>query len=146
MRLPEPVRDLVLLLARVALGAVFIAHGWDKLANKGMDNVTTAFEGMEIPMPALSAWFAALVELVGGAALIAGLLLPLAGVLLAANMLGALFLVHLEGGLFLPQGYEYVLVLAVTALALGFNGGRFSLDRVLFRRWFTVNSTEPTTA
>lgn len=131
-QLPNGARDLVLLLARVVVGVVFIAHGLQKFLQWGIDGTAASFAGMGIPLPTVSAWAAALIETVGGAALLAGLALPLAGVLLAANMVGALLLAHLGNGLFVSGGgYEYVLVLAVAALALGFSGGTFTLDRTL---------------
>lgn len=131
-QLPPQVRDLVLLLARLVIGIVFIAHGMQKFVQWGISGTTESFAGMDIPAPGLSAWVAALIETLGGAALLLGLALPVAGVLLALNMLGALVLVHLGQGFFSSEGgYEYTLVLAVVALALGFNGGRFALDRAL---------------
>ncbi|SFD85837.1 putative oxidoreductase [Actinopolyspora alba] len=131
-QLPTAVRDLALLLGRVVLGIVFIAHGMQKFTQWGISGTTESFAGMDIPAPGVSAWFAALVETLGGIALILGVALPLAGVLLAAVMLGALFFVHLSQGFFTSGGgYEYVLVLAAAALALGFSGGNYSIDRLL---------------
>jgi putative oxidoreductase len=113
------------------VGAVFIAHGWQKFFEYGMDGTAASFVQMGIPAATASAWFAAIVELVGGAMLLVGAALPVAGVLLALNMAGALVLVHLPNGMLAPNGYQLVLVLAVAALALGFNGGAYSVDRVL---------------
>jgi putative oxidoreductase len=129
---PEWSRDLALLIARIAVGVVFIAHGAQKFLQWGIDGTATSFGQMGIPVPGVSAWGAALIETLGGAALVLGVALPAAGVLLALNMLGALVLVHLGNGLFSSGGgFEYVLVLAVASLALGFNGGRFALDRAV---------------
>ncbi|NHD18841.1 MULTISPECIES: DoxX family protein [unclassified Actinopolyspora] len=131
-QLPPQVRDLALLLARLVAGIVFIAHGMQKFVQWGISGTADSFAGMGIPAPQLSAWVAALIETVGGIALLLGIALPVAGVLLALNMLGALVLVHLDQGFFSSGGgYEYTLVLAVIALALGFNGGRYALDRAL---------------
>ncbi|MEO6090954.1 MAG: DoxX family protein [Umezawaea sp.] len=127
----ERVRDLAALIGRLGVGAVFIAHGWQKFFEYGMDGTAASFVQMGIPAATASAWFAAIVELVGGAMLLVGAALPVAGVLLALNMAGALVLVHLPNGMLAPNGYQLVLVLAVAALALGFNGGAYSVDRVL---------------
>ncbi len=127
----ERVRDLAALIGRLGVGAVFIAHGWQKFFEYGMDGTAASFVQMGIPMATASAWFAAVVELVGGAMLLVGAALPVVGVLLAANMVGALVLVHLPNGMLAPNGYQLVLVLAVAALALGFNGGAYSVDRFL---------------
>ncbi|MBP2339132.1 DoxX family protein [Saccharothrix coeruleofusca] len=128
------VRDVTALVGRIGIGVVFIAHGWQKVAEWGLDGTAQAFQGMGVPMPTLSAWFAAIVELVGGAMLVAGAALPVVGVLLALNMAGALVLVHLPNGLTGQGGYELVLALGVAALALGFNGGDLSVDRLVRSR------------
>ncbi len=123
-------KDVAALIGRIGVGVVFIAHGWQKVAEWGLDGTAAAFAGMGVPLPTLSAWFAAIVELAGGALLILGVAMPVAGVLLAANMLGALILVHLPNGLLGQGGYELVLVLAVAAIAIGFNGGSLSVARL----------------
>ncbi len=128
------VRDVLFLLTRVVVGAVFLAHGLQKFFAWGIDGTASAFAGLGIPAPAAAAWAAALIETLGGIALIVGVALPVAGVLLAATMAGALLFAHAGKGLFVSGGgFEYVLVLAVAALLLGFAGGRFSLDGVLRR-------------
>ncbi|SCF05341.1 putative oxidoreductase [Micromonospora viridifaciens] len=130
------VRDLAVLVARVALGVVFIAHGWQKLTEWGLDGTAAAFDQMGVPLPTASAWFAALVELVGGAALVVGLVVPVAGLLLALDMLGAFLVVHLGNGVFVSaNGFELVLALGAAALLLAAVGaGRFSLDRLIAPR------------
>ena len=130
----DVVRDLFAFVGRLGIGLVFFAHGLMKLTGMGMSGVTAGFEQAGIPLPTLSSWYNVLVELVGGALFVIGLLLPLVGVLLAINMAGALVFVHLSYGLFLPEGFEYVLVLLVAVLAIGFNGGRWSIDQLLFSR------------
>ncbi|MCS7481725.1 DoxX family protein [Umezawaea endophytica] len=129
----ERVRDSAALIGRLGLGAVFIAHGWQKFFEYGMDGTAASFVQMGVPAATASAWFAAVVELVGGALLLVGAALPVAGVLLALDMAGALVLVHLSNGMLAPNGYQLVLVLGVGALALGFNGGAYSVDRFLLR-------------
>ncbi|KAE8766058.1 DoxX family membrane protein [Georgenia thermotolerans] len=136
MKLPRALREAFLLLARVGLGAVFLAHGLQKFVSNGMGATAEGFAAMGVPAPALSAWFAALVETVGGAALILGALTPVFALLLAINMIGALVLVHLPQGLWVTDnGYELVLGLAAGALALAAAGaGRFSVDGLLGKR------------
>jgi putative oxidoreductase len=123
-------KDVAALIGRIGVGVVFIAHGWQKVVEQGMDATVTGFGAMGIPLPTLSAWFAAVVELGGGALLILGVAAPVVGLLLAANMLGALVLVHLPNGLLGQGGYELVLVLAVASVALGFNAGSLTIARV----------------
>jgi putative oxidoreductase len=127
-------RDLAALIGRLGVGVVFIAHGWQKFSEWGLDGTAASFEKMGVPLPTLSAWFAAVVELVGGSLLVLGVALPIVGLLLAVDMFGALLFVHLSNGLLGAGGFELVLALGVAALALGLNGGAFALDRVLFKR------------
>jgi putative oxidoreductase len=133
------VKDVAALIGRLGVGIVFVAHGWQKWTEYGLAGTAGSFEKMGVPLPSVSAAFAATVELVGGLALIAGLALPIAGVLLAFNMVGAFVLVHASGPLIGQGGSELVVVLAVAALALGFNGGAYSLDRVLFKNNKVLN-------
>lgn len=127
-------RDLIVLVARVVVGAVFVAHGLQKFLGWGISGTASSFEQMGIPLPGVSAWVAALVETIGGLALVMGAALPVAGLLLALTMVGALVFNHLPNGFFASGGgVEYVLVLAVTALALGFSGGAYTVDNALNR-------------
>ncbi|MGP4018941.1 DoxX family protein [Saccharopolyspora sp. 5N708] len=128
------VRDFFAFIGRLGIGVILFAHGWQKIVDFGVAGVAQGFTSLGIPLPHVAAWYAALVELVGGAMLIVGLLLPLVGVLVAVEMAGALFLVHLPFGLFAPTGFELVLAIGVAALALGFNGGNWSIDHALFGR------------
>ncbi|WP_232666314.1 DoxX family protein [Pseudonocardia sp. TRM90224] len=134
--LPSSVRDIALLVARLVLGVVLIAHGWQKFVTNGIGGTSQAFEGMGVPMPGVSATFAAVVELVGGALLIAGAATALVGVLVVLDMVGAAVIVHLPNGVFASDGgWELVGVIAAGALALAATGaGRFSVDGALGAR------------
>ena len=129
----ETLRDAAILLARVGLGVVFAAHGWQKFFTLGLSRVSEQFSSYGIPQPAVTAAIVAGVELVAGAALIAGLLTPLAGILLGVDMAGAFYFVHATNGPFITQnGWELVVALGVGALLVAAVGaGRFSIDRVL---------------
>ncbi|MGY1637583.1 DoxX family protein [Geodermatophilus sp. SYSU D00742] len=136
MTFPAPARDLAVLLARVAVGLVFVAHGWQKLFTNGIDGTAAFFDSVGVPAASAAAWLAALVELAGGAALALGLAVPAAGLVLLVDMVGALFFVHAGAGLFVEQGgYELVLTLGAAALLLAAVGaGRYSLDHLLTSR------------
>lgn len=136
MTVPAPARDLAVLAGRVAVGLVFLAHGWQKLVTNGIDGTAAFFDQAGVPAAHLAAWVAAAVELAGGAALILGLAVPVAGLLLVLDMIGAYAFVHAGAGLFVDHGgYELVLVLGAAALLWAvIGGGRYSLDRVLVDR------------
>ena len=127
--------DTGLTMLRAVTGTIFVAHGAQKLFVYGFAGVAGGFAQMGIPFPGVMGPFIGFLELFGGLALIAGLLTRLAGVGLAANMLGALFLVHLPAGFFMPNGYEFVLMLAASATTLAITGaGRYSIDALVARR------------
>lgn len=121
------ISDLTALLARVAIGVTFVVHGLDKAAD--LEGTAGFFGSVGIPFPEYSALLGTGIETVGGALLILGLALPAVGPVLAAQMAVAIATVH--AGQPLVGGYELPLVLGAAALALGFAGGRFALDRLL---------------
>lgn len=121
---------------RLALGVVFFAHGWQKIFEYTIPGTQAAFAQMGVPAAQLVAPAIGFLELIGGAALILGVLVRPVAALLALNMLGALFLVHAPAGIFADKGgYEFVLVLAAGAAALTLVGaGRFSIDALVLGR------------
>ncbi|WP_018155950.1 DoxX family protein [Demetria terragena] len=124
------VTDAVLLITRILLGVVMIAHGSQKFFDQGIDTVSKSFDGMGIPLPTVAAYFTASVELVGGVLLVVGALTVVVGVLFACVMAGAFWFTHREAGLFASEGgWEFVAVLGAFALALAAVGpGRYSVD------------------
>ncbi|QBI52257.1 DoxX family protein [Streptomonospora litoralis] len=128
--------DAVFLVVRICIGAVFIAHGWDKVVNQGVAQVAPGLGEMGIPLPELSAVFLAYGELIGGALVLLGLVTRVGAAVLAVNMVGAWVFVHSGAGLMQQNGgFEYVMVLAAINLLLIAHGpGRFSVDGVLADR------------
>jgi putative oxidoreductase len=127
--------DLGLTVLRVIAGLIFAAHGGQKLFVYGFAGVAGAFGQMGIPMAGIAGPAVALVEFLGGLALIAGVLTRLASLGLGVTMLGALLFVHIGAGFFLPNGYEFVLALLGSVVTLMFTGaGRYSVDALLEAR------------
>lgn len=127
--------SLGLLALRVVTGVVLAAHGAQKVFVYGFEGVSAGFAGMGVPLAGLVGPAVALGELLGGIALIVGLLTRVAGAGLAVIMLGAIFVAHLAAGFFLPNGYEFALTLFGASAALALTGaGDWSLDAILARR------------
>lgn len=120
---------------RVVVGGVFLAHGLQKVFMFGLHGVAGAFASMGIPVPAVTSVLVALVELLGGAALILGFLTRWAAVLNGFDMLVAILLVHLKNGFFNPMGIEFPLTLMVACIVLALHGpGAASVDGALAKR------------
>jgi len=121
-----------LAILRVAVAAVFINHGRQKLFVYGFAGVTGAFTQMGVPFPGVMGPLIGLLEFFGGIALAVGFLTRLLGVAFALDMLGAILLVQLKKGF---SGYEFEFLLLGASAALFLTGaGRFSVDAFLAGR------------
>ncbi|HEX3657325.1 MAG TPA: DoxX family protein [Pirellulales bacterium] len=123
-----------LLAVRLVMGAAFMVHGWPMIQNPmhWMD----AF-GASAPPPALQA-AGAISEFVGGAAILLGLLTPLAALGIIGTMIAGLAMVHIPHrdpfvGKPGQQSFELAAIyLAVSVLLLLTGPGRWSLDALFF--------------
>jgi len=131
--------DRWLSLQRIALGAIILPHGLQKLfgwfGGYGFGGTMGFFvDTMHIPTPI--AFLVIMIESLGALALIAGIFSRGIAVGICAVMLGAIVTTHLPNGFFMNwfgaqkgEGFEYhllVLALAVPIIVRG--GGAFSLD------------------
>jgi putative oxidoreductase len=128
--------DAALLLIRIALGAVFIAHGAQKLfgafGGKGLEGFAPMI--VKMGLPPVVATLVAIGEFFGGLGLLVGLLTRVAAFGPLISMAGAIVLVHGKNGFFAPGGFEYPLVLLLASLAIVFGGaGSYSLDAAFSR-------------
>ncbi|MET9494166.1 DoxX family protein [Streptomyces sp. NPDC006552] len=127
--------DAGLLILRIALGLTVAAHGTQKLfgwfGGGGIDGTGQFFAQSGYPAGKTMAVIAGVSETLGGAALVLGLLTPLAGAAVLGTMINALA-VKWGGGFFAPEGVEYELLLVAGAAALALTGpGRIAVDRFL---------------
>lgn len=115
-------RALGLLFIRAAIGMVFIMHGWSKVQNiPGVEGMMMSFG-----FPAGTGIFVAGLEVIGGAALILGVL---------PRVFAALFVILMTVAFFVTGGFatgyrahELELVLILGSLGILFAGsGRWSL-------------------
>lgn len=137
-----------LFLLRVVIGFGFMAHGWAKWS-RGPEKFGALLHLIGIPLPEITAWLVTIVELFGGIAILAGLIIPIVSVPLSVSMLVAMFAVHLKHGfssintiglsktgpLFGPPGYEINLLYIAGLLVLALSSpAPLSLDQWLKRR------------
>lgn len=136
-------------LFRVALGAVLVAHGSQKLfgwfGGGGVEGTAQGMHAMGFRPAKQNAVLAGLGEAGAGAALALGFATPAAGAV-AATTMGVAASVHAPKGFFAAEGgleYPAVLGLAAAAFALG-GAGPVSLDaatgHILDRPWIRAVS------
>jgi putative oxidoreductase len=127
--------DAGLAILRIIVGIVFFVHGYQKVFQFGFGGVTGFFAKAGIPLPGVSGPFIALLELLGGLALILGVATRVVAALFVVEMLVAILLVHLKAGFFAPMGFEYPLTLCLASLALALAGpGAYSVDGTIAGR------------
>ena len=116
-------------ILRAVLGLIFFIHGLSKFQG-GITNTVGFFDSIGIP--GFMAYAVALIELIGGIALILGLGTRIISVLFAFIMLGAIFTVKLPAGLLgndQMAGYELELaLLAISVYFIFANKSILSLD------------------
>lgn len=127
--------NIGLLLLRVAVGLVVIAHGYNHIFGGGKIKGTAGwFESLGLKPGILHAWLASLTELGAGVLLVLGFLTPLGAAGVVGVMVVAWITNHAKNGFFIfrpGEGWEYVGVLTVCGLALGATGpGEWSIDKV----------------
>lgn len=122
-------------LLRVALGAMFLAHGLLKVTVFGVAGTVGFFES--IGLPAALAYFTIGAEIIGGLLLIIGYQTQLATLVLLPIMLGATWVHAGNGWLFSAPngGWEYPAFLSVAMVAqILIGAGAFALDGSAPRR------------
>jgi putative oxidoreductase len=115
---------------RVTAGAVFLAFGPGKFVRHAAE--ASSFERYGIPFADAATYAVGALEIVGGVALVLGLLVRPVALVLAANLVVAVATAgRIDGGA-VNLGLAPVLIVLLVALALG-GGGPRSLDRRLTR-------------
>jgi putative oxidoreductase len=127
-------------ILRVAVGIVMLAHGYNHIWGGGKIEGTAGwFESLGMKPGILHGWLASVTELAAGGMLVLGFLTPLAAAGVIGVMLVALITNHLRNGFFIfrpGEGYEYVLTLMLTGLAIaGIGAGKWSIDWQIDSSW-----------
>jgi putative oxidoreductase len=118
-----------LLLLRLALGIIFIWHGYPKLTHPNVMQGLFVQHGL----PGYFVIAAGVLEVFGGALIILGFLTRIASLLLAVEMAVAIWKVHSASGYMAVHNYEFPLVLVAACFALATVGaGRASVDYALY--------------
>jgi putative oxidoreductase len=118
-----------LLVLRLALGIIFIWHGYPKLTQPNAMHSMFAQHGL----PGYFVTVAGVLEVFSGGLIILGFLTRIAALLLAIEMAVAIWKVHSAGGYLAVHNYEFPLVLAAACFALATVGaGRVSADYAVY--------------
>ena len=138
----------VVILTRLIVGYGFLQHGYAKVSN-GPEHFAAVLAGLGVPAPGIMSWVTIAAELICGAGILVGGLVPLLCVPMAVILLVALIFVHLpfgfssiklqavtsEGIKFGSPGYEEVLLYLVSLITLFvFGAGPWSIDGWLAKR------------
>ncbi|WP_248958792.1 DoxX family protein [Sphaerisporangium perillae] len=128
-------QDLASLAARLGVGGIFFANGWHKL-EFGLTATSEQFAKMDAPAPGIWAASTMLIELIGGALLVAGLAVPACGLILFAEALAVFVLVSGDTGLPLTGGdINLIVALGAASVLLAVVGaGRLSIDHLVVIR------------
>jgi len=125
---------------RVGLGSIFFLHGWTNAVGGQESFIREMFVMIGWSVPDVLLWLLTILELLGGLALILGVLARVAAALLAAEMVVAVLAFHLGQGFFiiavpnapLAYGFEYHIALVSGLVCLALSGsGAWSLGPVI---------------
>ncbi len=117
--------DWGILLLRLVLGIIFVRHGWPKM--KDLKGTAEGFQAMGFKPGKFWGTLIALLEFVGGIALIVGFLTQVFAALFAIEFIVAILKVKRKKGF--ADGYEFdLLILAGLLALLTLGGGSMSVD------------------
>jgi len=131
--------DFLFLVGRVFLGWLMLASGYGKLT--GIAGTTAYFTSLGVSAPELAAWFAAIVEVVLGAALILGIATRYAALASFVWVLIATAIAHRywtypaaqQGGQYI-NWLKNIATMGGLLYAFAAGAGRYSVDAMLSKR------------
>jgi len=125
--------DLAILVLRISLGVVFVAHGLQAalgmFSGPGVSGFSDMLAGLGFKPSLFWAYVGAYVELIGGIFLILGIFTRAAALFILIFMVVAILKVHLVKGFFIQAGgFEYNFVIICICIALMLLGpGKYSI-------------------
>ena len=128
MRHLDRLQPLALLVLRLVIGTIMIAHGYSKVFG-GFSHVHDMVQ--HLGFPGWTAYLLAGTEFLGGILIIAGLFTRFVAVAMLIDMSVAIWKIHWHNGLKGPGGVEFPLSVAAIAFALIFFGaGPIAIDAI----------------
>jgi putative oxidoreductase len=128
----DRLQPLALLLMRLALGAIMVAHGYHKVFG-GLHHHAQMVAGLGLP--AWLGYVSAFTEFFGGLLILVGLFTRVAALGVCLDLFVAIWKVYLHNGLIgSPDrpGYEFALAAFALAFAIiFFGGGPIAIDHIL---------------
>jgi putative oxidoreductase len=129
LRYLDRLQPLALLVMRLALGVIMLAHGYQNTFRHLHDHVHLV---VSLGIPAWLGYVSSFTEFFGGLLILVGFFTRPAAFAICIDLMVAIWRVHWHNGLTGDQGYEFPLALAALAFALiFFGGGPISMDHVL---------------
>jgi putative oxidoreductase len=119
LRYLDKLQPLALLILRLVLGIIMIAHGYSKVFGGLHHHVQMV---SSLGLPGWLAYFSAAAEFLGGILVVLGLFTRFAALAITIDLVVAIVKVHWHNGLLGNGGYQFPLALAAIAFALIFLG------------------------
>jgi putative oxidoreductase len=126
--------DLGMLVIRLMVGVIGFYHGSQKLfsmfGGPGLKGFSGMLEGMNVPLPQVSAALAGGAEFFGGILIALGLVSRIGAFFLAFTMAVAVGMVHWKNGFSGQGGFEYPLLILVICLGIMIGGpGKYAITQ-----------------
>jgi putative oxidoreductase len=127
LRYLDRLQPLALLVLRLVLGVIMIAHGYPKVT--GISHFMSTVHGLGLP--GWLAYCSAAAEFFGGILIVLGLFTRCASLAILIDLSVAIWKVHWKNGLLGDKGYQFPLALVAIAFGLIFLGsGPIALDSI----------------
>jgi putative oxidoreductase len=135
LALAKKADSVVLLVARLTVGVLFVSTGWGKVNNLG--KITEYFTELMIPMPGFNATLASFTELIGGSLLVVGLASRLASIPLVITMIVAILTAKRSDLHSVPDLFGFVewTYLVILLIVIAFGPGKIAVDTLVERRF-----------